>query len=324
MSEKLNDMKLSHQLNYWYNHTLGLQLKEGTTLSLVIAIPLMYNQALALEAELAKWERADRDLFDGQYSGHMAEIEKVEAERGQDKAKIEWLQTALDAAKSERDALANELEQCRVQLAGCLTAAEGGTKYPAKQGDYGWSLAYQKTLECRINRDGYGQLEIYHNEDAAKMICRNCGRELTGTGCVCLECIGRGPKTIIINGPIAELKERGDQMIEKLSEMVKEIIRVDRAVKEEGCHISNIEMRLNQVQEQALALEAERDLLVADVAALTDTLDKRTARLTQERDALEVKFEKIKLACEDCGTRRDRLMDAAKARIAELEDEKRA
>jgi hypothetical protein len=43
-----------------------------------------------------------------------------------------------------------DLDQLRVQLAGCLTAAEGwGIEVPAKQGDYGWSPAYQATLELR-------------------------------------------------------------------------------------------------------------------------------------------------------------------------------
>lgn len=40
-------------------------------------------------------------------------------------------------------------ERLRVQLAGCLAAAEGATapEHTAKEGDYGWSLAYQRTLE---------------------------------------------------------------------------------------------------------------------------------------------------------------------------------
>lgn len=42
-----------------------------------------------------------------------------------------------------------DAEQLQVQLAGCLTAAEGATKSPAKIGDYGWSLAYEKTLLLR-------------------------------------------------------------------------------------------------------------------------------------------------------------------------------
>ena len=49
----------------------------------------------------------------------------------------------------------DEAEQLRVQLAGCLTAAEGGTmpEVVAVQGDYGWSPAYQKTLELRRECD---------------------------------------------------------------------------------------------------------------------------------------------------------------------------
>lgn len=42
-----------------------------------------------------------------------------------------------------------ELEQLRVQLAGCLTAAEGCIFTPAVKGDYGWSLAYQRVLDLR-------------------------------------------------------------------------------------------------------------------------------------------------------------------------------
>jgi len=46
---------------------------------------------------------------------------------------------------------AEEIERLRVQLAGCGVAAlgysSGGNK--AKKGDYGWSPAYQDTLELR-------------------------------------------------------------------------------------------------------------------------------------------------------------------------------
>jgi len=49
---------------------------------------------------------------------------------------------------SEAEALREEVEQLRVQLAGCLTAAEGwGQKCYA--GDYGWSPAYQAVIELR-------------------------------------------------------------------------------------------------------------------------------------------------------------------------------
>jgi len=46
--------------------------------------------------------------------------------------------------------MTNQEEQLQVQLAGCLTAAEGGTKNPALPGDYGWSIAYEQTLQLRL------------------------------------------------------------------------------------------------------------------------------------------------------------------------------
>jgi hypothetical protein len=52
-----------------------------------------------------------------------------------------------DRLITERDESIKDLEQVRVQLAGCLTAAEGSTKDVAVSGQYGWSLAYQRTLD---------------------------------------------------------------------------------------------------------------------------------------------------------------------------------
>ena len=49
---------------------------------------------------------------------------------------------------SETEALREEVDQLRVQLAGCLTAAEGA-KQSVYVGDYGWSPAYQAVIELR-------------------------------------------------------------------------------------------------------------------------------------------------------------------------------
>lgn len=42
----------------------------------------------------------------------------------------------------------DEAERLQVQLAGCLTAAEGA-KQSVYAGDYGWSPAYQSVIELR-------------------------------------------------------------------------------------------------------------------------------------------------------------------------------
>lgn len=79
--------------------------------------------------------------------------------------------------ESERAAHAEtrlELEQTRVQLAGCLTAADGATRddFAAHQGDYGWSLAYQRTLDLARLRDSIeSQLaETARERDAARKV----------------------------------------------------------------------------------------------------------------------------------------------------------
>jgi hypothetical protein len=45
--------------------------------------------------------------------------------------------------------LFKQIEQLGIQLAGCSTAAAGWNQEPAKQGDYGWSPAYQDVLDLR-------------------------------------------------------------------------------------------------------------------------------------------------------------------------------
>ena len=46
-----------------------------------------------------------------------------------------------------------EIEQLRVQLAGCSVAAFGEVAHAAKIGDYGWSPAYQDVVDLRIKYD---------------------------------------------------------------------------------------------------------------------------------------------------------------------------
>ena len=74
------------------------------------------------------------------------EIEVPEFKPGE----IGYSKVYVEAAKMVAD-----LEQLQVQLAGCLTAAEGGTSdaVVAKRDAYGWSLAYQRTLDLRRRYD---------------------------------------------------------------------------------------------------------------------------------------------------------------------------
>ena len=76
------------------------------------------------------------------------EQEKAAAELG-GKVLQEWYETC----QRERDALLAEVEQLRVQLAGCLVAAEGGKSEDAQQGVYGWSLAFEAPRTLRKEHD---------------------------------------------------------------------------------------------------------------------------------------------------------------------------
>lgn len=70
--------------------------------------------------------------------------------------------------KVVRDRIRENEEQAIVQLAGCLTAVEGHRPDPPlKQGDYGWSLAYQKILELRNERDQF-KAELYQRDTSAQ------------------------------------------------------------------------------------------------------------------------------------------------------------
>lgn len=93
-----------------------------------------------LEAELRQWQGCP-SCHEDHPEGTMCPPHEVRT-TGMAWHRQQTRRLAYRAEKAER-----ELEQERVQLAGCLTAAEGATHDPAKQGDYGWSLAYQRTLE---------------------------------------------------------------------------------------------------------------------------------------------------------------------------------
>ena len=63
-----------------------------------------------------------------------------------------------------------QVEQLQVQIAGCLTAAEGATdpEQVAKRGDYGWSEAYEQTLQLRRHRDRLrGHLDALFTKEVA-------------------------------------------------------------------------------------------------------------------------------------------------------------
>ena len=85
----------------------------------------------------------DNDYVTGMQAEHYAEQEV--------KAYMDSVQRETFALR----VLLAEVEQLRVQLAGCLVAAEGWADKgeAVKQGDYGWSLAFEKTRTLRKERD---------------------------------------------------------------------------------------------------------------------------------------------------------------------------
>lgn len=66
--------------------------------------------------------------------------------------------TCSECARVVAD-LREQLEQERVRLAACLTAADGFVEEPAKQGDYAWSPAYEQVLE------------LHERLEAAERVC---------------------------------------------------------------------------------------------------------------------------------------------------------
>ena len=118
---------------------------QATIAALQDTIMQMGGQAavLAKDAMAAKEQVAALQARVSELQGIADEKCRCFLERAEQSEKQLTQRTAeLEAAKAE-------LEQERVRLASCLIAAEGGTKDIVKQGDYGWSPAYQATLNLQ-------------------------------------------------------------------------------------------------------------------------------------------------------------------------------
>lgn len=74
---------------------------------------------------------------------------KIEAEL------IALLRRTRGALRTELSAFRVEVERLRVQLAGCLTAAEGHISDPATKEMFGWSVAYEQVLQLRIRYEAF-------------------------------------------------------------------------------------------------------------------------------------------------------------------------
>ena len=78
--------------------------------------------------------------------------EQSHSEGWKERVEVRHALAALERASATREPMA-EVEQLRVQLAGCGAAALGATKEPAKRGDYGWSPSYEDVLNLRLRCD---------------------------------------------------------------------------------------------------------------------------------------------------------------------------
>lgn len=132
------------------------------------ALPWEPGLALAVRAdELAVLIAAARDRE--QLRGELMEQRRIfDIELGNSHVAYLAVNTSYRQAERERDEARAALDQARVQLAGCLIAAEGGDTAEVCQGDYAWTLALETTrkLYAQIAERDVALAGAHDREDA--------------------------------------------------------------------------------------------------------------------------------------------------------------
>jgi len=116
-----------------------------------LAYVLKNQHAAYVSCEKLEQTAATLEAVTAERDEYKTDLESIIGERGESAQKMGDMFEQIGKLKQERDELKAKCEQERVQLAGCLTAAEGWAKgdNDCKQGDYGWSLAFEKVQELR-------------------------------------------------------------------------------------------------------------------------------------------------------------------------------
>ena len=137
--------------------------------------------AIPWKAHRGITEPADTDVMKGRAAEALADAVEAMVRCGA----LDARSLAADALLDYRDphtseradqlvAAHQEIEQLQTQLAGCGVAANGGTDSPAKQGDYGWSPAYQDVLDLRIRYENvYAELSELREAEPQGTVVQN-------------------------------------------------------------------------------------------------------------------------------------------------------